>query len=256
MDLDPYLKAFQQRIEPLERFIQLFSATLDQPRLHQLLGDRGFRYERPDVRHFCLLKAVRVVSGLNACLHLARTGYIQELNTLMRTVAESCSHIKYVANRAAPEVDRAEAQKWVEDYFADYRRDPFAEFKKKHIQQGRVHASLGKTLDDFSVEQGDVVEGRKPAAKMYSNVYASGSNYVHARYPEVMDLYGGRPGQFHLRGMRETPKASESLEVLETYLGDASLTFVSLIQGLDLHVIVRSDFILTRWYAGHFERGG
>jgi hypothetical protein len=56
--------------------------------------------------------------------------------------------------------------------------------------------------------------------------------------------------------MRETPKSGESLEVLDTYLGDASLTFVSLIQGLDLHVIVRSDFILTRWYAGHFERGG
>jgi hypothetical protein len=28
-----------------------------QPELRQLNGDRGFRYEAPDVRHFCLLKA-------------------------------------------------------------------------------------------------------------------------------------------------------------------------------------------------------
>src|ERR1051326_3237263 len=110
MDLEPYLKALEERIEPMERFVGLFSANLDQPHLHGLLGDRGFRYKVPDVRHFCLLKAVRVVSGLNACLPLARTGYLQELNTLMRTVAECCSHIKFVVNRSAPEFDRAEAQ--------------------------------------------------------------------------------------------------------------------------------------------------
>jgi hypothetical protein len=55
--------------------------------------------------------------------------------------------------------------------------------------------------------------------------------------------------------MRETPKAGESIEVLDTYLTDASLTFVAMIQGLDLYMLVRADFVLTRWYAGHFERG-
>jgi hypothetical protein len=33
-----------------------------------------------------------------------------------------------------------------------------------------------------------------------------------------MDLYGGRPGQFHLHGMNGTPKEGENLEILQ--LGD------------------------------------
>ena len=41
------------------------------------------------------------------------------------------------------------------------------------------------------------------------------SNYVHAKNPEIMDLYGGVPGRFHLDGMRGTPKDEENLQIID-----------------------------------------
>ena len=53
---------------------------------------------------------------------------------------------------------------------------------------------------------------------LLSNVYLTLSNYVHARYPEVMDMYGGDPKRFHVDGMLGTPKDIENLMVLECYI--------------------------------------
>ncbi len=60
-------------------------------------------------------------------------------------------------------------------------------------------------------------------------------------------MYGGTPGQFHLRGMRGgRPKDQENLEILETYITTASTTFVLMIQALDLRRLVEADFVLHR----------
>jgi hypothetical protein len=40
------------------------------------------------------------VSALNASLVLARAGYVQEILTLMRTIAEFTTHIDYVLDPA------------------------------------------------------------------------------------------------------------------------------------------------------------
>jgi hypothetical protein len=38
------------------------------------------------------------------------------------------------------------------------------------------------------------------------------------KYPEVMDLYGGTPGRFHLDGMRGTPKDEENHQIVDTFV--------------------------------------
>ena len=63
MALEASLRELQSGISPLERLIEVFAATLESPRLQRNGSLLGFRYEAPDVRHFCLLKAVRVVSS-------------------------------------------------------------------------------------------------------------------------------------------------------------------------------------------------
>ena len=61
----------------------------------------GFRYAKPDERHFCLLKCLRAVSALNAALVLAEQGYSQEIAVLIRTSIEFTTHVKYVLNGMA-----------------------------------------------------------------------------------------------------------------------------------------------------------
>jgi Family of unknown function (DUF5677) len=253
MGTEVALNALENEIEPLERLILLFSATLDPPQLREVAeGGRVWRYDRPDVRHFCLLKAARLVSTLNASIALARNGYTQEICVLMRTLAECATHIEYVLEPYSSEVHRLEAQNYVEAYFSDCERSPIMAVQKAHIQQGKVHAALGKSLDDFA-EQIGKTEGRTSASVLYINSYRILSNYVHAKYPESIDLFGGRPGQFHLRGMTGTPKEGENLAIIQSFLQTASVALVRMVQGLDLRKFVDEDPTIGRWYREHID---
>jgi hypothetical protein len=244
------LQALQLQVDPLQRFVELFAASLDQPKLCQLDGDRGFRYEAPDVRHFCLLKSARCVSALNACIELARGGFTQEIGTLIRTMAEFGTHIEFVLNPG--DEDRSRVEKYVQEFFADSRRGPPAEIKRAQVRQGVVHESLGRKLDDFAEQSGENGE-RSPAETLYSNVYRVFSNYVHGKYPEIMDMYGRTPGRFHLRGMRGTPKDAENLELLSTYISTVANAFVDIIQSLELRDVVKADPVVVRWFRERFE---
>jgi hypothetical protein len=115
-----------------------------------------------------------------------------------------------------------------------------------------VHDTLGRSLDKIADDLGEM-DGRTPAARLYSNIYRTTSNYVHAKYPECMDLYGGRPGQFHLHGMSGTPKEGENLEILQTYALTLRNCFVRMIQGLDLGRLVDADPVIGTWYKKVFE---
>ena len=84
-------------------------------------------------------------------------------------------------------------------------------------------------------------------AKLLSNLYSTFSNFVHARYPEVMDLYGGDPLHFHLSGMRGTPKDGENYAVLDSSITSTSLTFKLLAQKLNMREIIQADATLTAW---------
>jgi hypothetical protein len=247
MSIEIALRALEGTLEPLERFIRLFTASLGEPTLCKSDNERGFRYEAPDVRHFCLLKALRALSALNAAIELARQGYTQEIAVLMRTLIECTTHIEFVLEIDNTEEHRAVVQKYVADFFADDHRSPTAEVRRAQIQQGKVHTVLGRSLDKIAEELGET-EGRTPATHLYSNVYRIFSNYVHAKYPECMDLYGGRPGQFHLHGMNGTPKEGENLETLQTFAVMLMNCFVQMMQRLNLRPLVEADPIVGTWY--------
>lgn len=136
------LRALRSRVALLERVINLFADSLVQPWLYQYDSDRGFRYETPDVRHFCLLKAVRVVSALNAALELARCGYTQEIAVLMRTLVECTTHIEYAVDPSHSEGHQSEVKKYIEAFFADSRRDPSQAALCAIVQRARHRMAL------------------------------------------------------------------------------------------------------------------
>ena len=89
MSFEVRLDGLKARIEPMERLVTALANSVPKP-LHYHSGKEhyGFRYAKPDVLHFCLLKAVRAVSALNAMVSLARGGYAQEIGVLVRTLVE------------------------------------------------------------------------------------------------------------------------------------------------------------------------
>jgi hypothetical protein len=246
LSIDAALDILSDALDPHERLIRLFAASLGSPIFQESEDERAFRYASPDVRHFCLLKAIRALSATTACIELARKGYAQEIAVLIRTLVECTTHIEFVLEDGDDEKHRAMVQKYVTDFFADQRRNPSAEIRKAQVRQHLVHAALGKSLD--AMEGVAETEGRRPAERLYSNVYRIYSNFVHAKYPECMDLYGGKLGQFHVRGMSGTIKDGENLETLQSFTVTLSICFARMIQRCNLYRFVESDPIIKAWY--------
>jgi hypothetical protein len=243
------LAAMGARVEPLERLVHAFAVSLPKPLFyHSGKKHYGFRYAKPTAQHFCLLKAARVVSALNAALVLVQYGYTQEIGVLMRTVIEYTTHIEFVLD-ARDDVGTLEpkVEKYVQDYFADFARDSSTDFKGAQVRQTTVNKRLGVSLDNLARQSGDG-HRHTAAEQLYSNIYLTYSNYVHAKYPEVMDLYGGEPGRFHLRGMHGTSKDHENLQVVDAFITTASNTFRLMVVQLKLHQLVESDAVLSEWF--------
>jgi hypothetical protein len=109
-----------------------------------------------------------------------------------------------------------------------------------------VHRQLGAELDSLA-QEGDRPKNSK-AEHLFSNVYLTYSNYVHGKYPETMDLYGGAPAHFHLRGMGGTPKDAENLAIIDSFVDTVSITFAQMVSYLRLHDLVERDPLLADWF--------
>jgi len=235
----------RERVFPLNRMMHELTLSLEAPDFFKSRDERGFRFQKPDLMHFCLLRGVRIVSALNASIELARFGYSQEVAVLLRTVIEYSTQIDFMLASLDPNGKlSADASAFVSGYFADDRRSGDQSSKGARLVQKQVHAIIGERLDNAAGS-----EGKKPANRMLSNVYRIFSNYVHGRYPESMDLYGGTPGRFHLLGMRGTPKDNENIKILDTMTTSASLCFMGLVQTLKLQDIVSADPMLVDWFS-------
>jgi hypothetical protein len=248
MPFEGVMSGFQNRVAILESVIGIFTALLPAPKFYASETDRFFRYDNPDVRHFCLLKSVRMATALNASFELARRGYSQELAVLMRIIAECTRHIEYVLDPDESAIHQSNVKKYLQEFFDDSQRDPEAEIKGVLIREKVVNEQLGKTLDKIAAQYGPSKK-RVPAAKLLHRSSRAFSFYVHARYPESMDLFGGQPGRFHLRGMGGTPKDRENLETLDAFITTASTTFVIMVQGIpELRDAIFAEPELLRWY--------
>jgi hypothetical protein len=249
MNVEGQLQALISRLDPLERLVHAWAGRLPAPlRYHSGKQHHGFRYGKPHIEHFCLLKAVRAVSAMNAAIELARAGYTQEIVVLLRTQVECTTHMELVvAGHDEAGGFQPAAEKYVQDYFADYARNDSTDFKRAQVRQNTVHQVLGAELDSRAQGSGRDPEKVK-AEHLYSNVYRNFSNYVHAKYPETMDLYGGVPGHFHLRGMRGTPKDAENLAMIEASIETVSVTLMQMVTTFKLHDLVARDKAVADWF--------
>lgn len=208
---------------------------------------KGFRYMNPTAKHYCTLKAVRAVSALNAAIVLAENGFNQEVCVLIRTILDCTSHIDFVLAGLDNGVLQEKQQKIVEAYFKDFRRNNADDFTGPTTRQENIHEEIGRYLEDVGATGGNPSLSKTPAKTLMSNVYRNFSNYMHARYPEVMDMFGGTPGRFHMTGMSRTPKDGESLAILTTFADSISLTLGHMISKFNMHDEIRSIPQVAHW---------
>jgi len=235
----------ENRISSLNHFVEVVANEFRSP--VYCISDEGscFRFQSPANAHFCILKLARAVSGLNASMVLARNGFAQELCVLVRTIIECTTLIDWVLGAVDGTDDYQNAvQSHVASFFADHDRVAGVH-TPANLKQERIHKEVGATLDRFLSDSG--IEIGRPAKELFSKTYLTYSYYVHARYPECMDMYGGSPSKLHVRGMLQTPKDGENLDILDTFARSVELSALHIMVRLALRSAVANHPHLRQW---------
>lgn len=244
------IKTFREQTSIQEEVVSLIASSIEPPiYYHSGKVHRGFIFTKPGAEHFCLLKAARAVSGLNAVIVLCEHGYPQEIAVLIRTIVECTTHIDYVLAGYDENGLKEKQRKYVEQYFADFRRDNVSDFGRLRVRQGDVHKVVGAHTDKQIRKIESASEFHEVnTPELLSNVYLTYSNYVHCRYPEAMDLYGGVPPHFHMKGMLGTPKDAENMAIVETFLETVSIALKFMVLKFGMIEEIRKNTRLLEWY--------
>ncbi len=248
--MQDYIERFLKVTRLQGEVIKLFVASVEPPIFyHSGKVHYGFRFAKPGAKHFCLLKAVRAVSGLNAAIALLDKGFTQELHVIIRTIVECTSQIDYIIAGFDNDNLKPPQKKFVDTYFSDFHRNNVDDFQRPRLRQGKVHETVGRSMrEQLKGIKGGEKFSEVDASKLMSNVYLTYSNYVHSRYPEVMDMFGGMPVHFHLEGMRDTPKDAENIQQIECHLETVSLALRKMVRKFDMASELCRSPKLMEWF--------
>lgn len=243
----------------LQEVIETLFASIEPP-VFLKFSDReaGFRFKTATPFHFCILKLGRAVSTLNAASHLYERGFSQEICTLIRILSECTTHAEYVAQGVENGQVKEEVFEYVEAYFNDTRRVRGMAAPRNHIRQEKINKAVGRFTDEAKdlIDEGtqlpEDIEDLDyllslPASQLMSDVYRVFSNYVHARYPETMDMFGGGARVPHLNGMLGTPKDQENLETITMFITAVSNAAKLVIFKFGVEHLIESEKRFSIW---------
>lgn len=159
-----------------------------------------FEYANRTPEVVTVLKAVRVVSGLNAALVLLRAGYTTETGVLFRTIDDFIDDIGYVLEGVYNGQSDAHIR-FIENFFIFDTRtgeEMLANTRQRpQTSRRRIQAAQGRHYSPENPHRTTQI------ARVVDNVYSS---IVHGSYQSVMELYEGGAERFRVRGMLGTPR--------------------------------------------------
>jgi len=218
--------------------------------------EAGFRFSNPGALEFCLLKLARSTSSLFAMATLFQQGFIQEICILARSIIEQAWQAEFVALAHGEVADDQKAKNLIDKFFSDHRRTREIEIERTISRQEEINKLVGRDTDAAKIlvdwtqlpEGMDATLADIPASKLMSDIYLMYSNYVHARYPEIMDLFSEPPIQINTSGFRNGPKIREMLEIIDmNIVGVANATKLVIVK-FSLEEFVCHNSRVRAWY--------
>ena len=190
---------YKQTLTFLEQVVNVLAAEVPQPKLVVIENIRAFRYEEQIVHQAIVQKLARMVSTLDATRLLFDNGFVQEQASLQRILDEISEDIQFLAFGVFKGDHKSELHCQYLDAF--YQEEFDAETaikssqKRQMIPRRKIQAYLARTSFSPSDPSGGQ-EVLQTVSKFYSG-------FIHAASPQLMEMYGGEPKRFNMRGMKE-----------------------------------------------------
>jgi hypothetical protein len=212
---------YDQALVNMERTVHTLAARVPQPQAVPYKDGFQFRHVERTVHQALVQKLARTVSTLSATRLLMEHGFAQEQASMQRILDELQEDVTFLSFG----IIFSKWSKLHDDYLAAFFEEEFdadtameSTQKRPMIPRKKIRAAIASMEGATGLDQSTGVEVTRTVSKAYSG-------YVHAASPHIMDMYGGNPPRFHMRGMRGTPRQIEHRADLWNYFYRGIISF-------------------------------
>lgn len=196
---------YNQTLSNMEASHAALAARVHAPQVVPLGKGFVFRYVEHDIHQALVQKLARVISGLHAARLLMAHGFVQEQAALQRMLDEFNEDVVFLAygviSGNVTELHREYLAAFYEEEFDNPDSATESTQKRPMISRQKIRAYLGR-IEAEGLDPSSRIEVMRTVNKTYSG-------FVHGASPQIMDMYGGNPPRFHVRGMLGTARAED-----------------------------------------------
>ena len=204
---------YERILRHLEGVVNLLETRVPKPKLMKFGKFRAFRHVEKTVHQAIIQKLARMVSSLEAARLLFEHGFVQEQASLQRVLDEIQEDIAFLSfGILEGDVNSSLHREYLDSFFEEeFDADTALKSSQRRpmVSRRKIRTYLARTK--FSpLDPSSGIELLRTMSKTYSG-------YIHAASPHIMDMYGGTPERFHMRGMKENPVYEGHREDLWNY---------------------------------------
>lgn len=225
MQIKNMIKLLAETANTIEIAFQQIESVIPPPSFVKRGEYHAFRYEKETIEAAIVQKCAKLTSSLNASLVLLQSGYVQELGALFRMLDEYNEDILFLCQAIQEGGITDLHEKYLTSFYQEEFDNPDNTFlstqNRPTIPRKKIRAALSR-IPEQELNPSDFQELHRTMSQAYSG-------YVHAASTHVMEMYGGDPPKFHVRGLLGTPSIAEFAENIWDYFyrGLITITMVS-----------------------------
>jgi hypothetical protein len=236
---------YDQALMKMEYTVHVLARRVPPPQRVPYKDSFVYRYIEKSIHQALVQKLARLVSTLQAARLLMEHGFVQEQASLQRVLDEIGEDIMFLALGVIYDNITPLHQNYLDAFYEEeFDAGTALESTQKRpmVPRKKIRAYISR-VEGAPIDPSREIELSRTLHKAYSG-------YVHAASPHIMDMYGGNPPKFHMRGMRETPRHREHRADLWNYFYRSLIAFSIVAKSFRDEAL----FTAIRDFTGEFER--
>ncbi len=211
---------YEQLLQGMELALNELASKVPPPQPVPFATSFVYRHVERMPHQAIVQKLARMITGLRAALLLVTHGLLQEQGVMLRILDDLREDVMFLSYG----ILRGESNKhkaFLEDFFQeefDNPSDPLGSTQSRRIvPRKKIQAYLAR-VEAISENPSQDQEISRTLSSAYSG-------FVHGASPQIMEMYGGIPPRFHVRGMLDTPLGRSHYKSNWNYFDRAIATF-------------------------------
>jgi len=224
---DTKIFLYEITLSEMKKKFNLLHSTIEKPEYIDLGGRKVFRYKNKSANIAMIQYMARVISGLYSAKLLIENTFIQECNTLYRTIDEFNQNILFLSFSLIDNETIKLQQTFLDNFFQEEFDNPENAFlstqKRGMVPRNKIRAYISQRSEN-SVNPSDTQKNSETIDKFYSG-------FIHGTSVSIIDMYSDNPSQYHLNGVsNEAPSVNLAKQYFEDRLYESilSLLFIAL----------------------------